>query len=111
MASAHVCQGACLGAHGSATGTSSTAVGTNAGGSALDAIRPTVGGSAMGDGQAGNLELNAVDGGGAHGWGGVVESIVARMGADALRVPRACRSFQRHRWRGHPSERRRLSHQ
>jgi len=77
MPSAHVLQGACLGAHGSATGSSSTAVSANAGGSAFDAIRPTIGGSAMGDRQAGDLELNAVDGCGCHGWSGVVESIVA----------------------------------
>ena len=64
MPSAHVLQGACLGAHGSATGSSSTAVSANAGGSTFDAIRPTIGGSAMGDRQAGDLELNAVDGGG-----------------------------------------------
>ena len=67
MPSAHVLQGACLGAHGSATGSSSTAVSANAGGSTFDAICPTIGGSAMGDGQAGNLELNAVDGCGGHG--------------------------------------------
>jgi len=39
-------------------------MGTNTGGTALDTIRPTVGGSTMGDRQAGDLELNAVDGGG-----------------------------------------------
>ena len=69
MASAHVAQGARLSGHGGATGTSGAAVGPNAGGSAFDAIRPAIGGSAMSDGQAGDLELNAVDGCGCHGCG------------------------------------------
>lgn len=40
-------------------------MGANAGAAALDTIRPTVGGGAMGNAQAGDLELNAVDGDGA----------------------------------------------
>ena len=67
MRSAHVAQGACLGGHAGATGTSSTAMSADPGAAAFDAIRPAIGGSAMGDGQAGNLELNAVDGCGGHG--------------------------------------------
>jgi len=61
MASANVCQGARLGALVNGAGTCPS---TNTGGTALDTIRPTVGSSAMGDGKAGDLELNAVDGGG-----------------------------------------------
>jgi len=41
-------------------------MGPNAGAAAPDPIRPTVGSDAMGNGQAGDLELNAVDGEGGH---------------------------------------------
>jgi len=38
----------------------------DSGAATLDAIRPTVGAGAMSNGQAGDLKLNAVDGGGGH---------------------------------------------
>ena len=41
-------------------------MGADAGAAAFDAIRPAIGGSAMSDGEAGDLELNAVDGCGGH---------------------------------------------
>lgn len=68
MRSAHVAQGAVLGAHAGAMRSRSAAMGADAGAAAFDAIRPAIGGSAMSDGEAGDLELNAVDGGG-HGCG------------------------------------------
>ena len=40
-------------------------MGANAGAAALDAIRPAIGGGTVGNGQAGDGELDAVDGGGA----------------------------------------------
>jgi hypothetical protein len=64
MASANVCKGRVGRGHTSPTGTSSTPMGTNTGRTSLDTVSPAVGGSTMGDGQAGDLELNAVDGGG-----------------------------------------------
>lgn len=68
--SPHVCQGRVGGGHPSATGTSGAAVGPNAGAAALDTIRPTVGGGAVSRAEAGDLELNAVDGEGVgHGVG------------------------------------------
>ncbi len=65
MASANVLQGACLGGLVNGAGTCTRA---DPAAAALDTVCPTVGGSAMGNGQAGDLELNAVDGGGGH-WG------------------------------------------
>jgi len=64
--STNVRQGAVGGAHTGGTATSGTTVGPNAGAAAPDPIRPTVGGDAMSNGQAGDLELNAVDGEGGH---------------------------------------------
>ena len=66
MASAHVAQGARLSGHRGATGTSSAAVSADPGAAALDTVCPTVALSTVSDGQAGDLELNAVDGGGGH---------------------------------------------
>lgn len=65
--SLHVAQGAGGGTHASAPAASSTSVSPNAGAASLDTIRPTEGSSAMGNGQAGDGELNAVDGDG-HGF-------------------------------------------
>jgi len=64
--STNVRQGAVGGAHTGGTAASGTTMGPNAGAAALDPIRPTVGGDAMGNGQAGDLELNAVDGESGH---------------------------------------------
>jgi len=63
MASAHVLQGGCLGALVNGAGTCTRA---DPAAAALDTVCPTVGGSAVGNGQAGDLELNAVDGCGGH---------------------------------------------
>ena len=63
MASAHVAQGGCLGALVHRTGTSTRA---DPAAASLDTGCPTVGSGTVSDGQAGDLELNAVDGGG-HG--------------------------------------------
>ena len=76
MASAHVCQGACLGALVHGAGTCPSA---NAGGSAFDAGSPAVRFAAVGNGQAGNLELNAVDSCGVH-WIGALGGIVQDLG-------------------------------
>ena len=67
--STNVRQGAVGGAHTGGTAASGTTMGPNAGAAAPDPIRPTVGGNAMRHGQAGDLELNAVDGEGGHGVG------------------------------------------
>ena len=48
---------------------------------ALDTISPTEGGGTVRNGQAGDLELNAVDGGGGHNEVVVNDGSVARMGA------------------------------
>jgi len=56
-------------------------MGPNAGAAASDPIRPTVGGDAMCHGQAGDLELNAVDGEGGHEVGLVAVCIVQGQGA------------------------------
>jgi len=56
-------------------------MGPNAGAAAPDPIRPTVRGDAMGNGQAGDLELNAVDGEGGHRVGLVAVCIVQGRGA------------------------------
>ena len=42
-------------------GTSGAAMGPNAGAASLDTIRPAEGGRSMGNAQAGDLKLNAVD--------------------------------------------------
>lgn len=69
MASAHVAQGARLGGHGGAPAACSTTMGANAGRSSLDPIGPAVCLRTMSNGQALDLELNAVDGGGGHAVG------------------------------------------
>jgi hypothetical protein len=43
-----------------------TAVSADPAAAPLDTIRPTIGGSTVGNPQAGDLEFNAVDGEGAH---------------------------------------------
>lgn len=53
-------------------GASSAAMSADPAAAAFDPIRPTVSGAAMGRAEAGDLELNAVDGeSGGHGEGGV----------------------------------------
>ena len=64
--SLHVAQGAGGGAHAGGAAACCSAMGANAGAAALDAICPTEGGGAMSNGQAGDRELGAVDGGGGH---------------------------------------------
>ena len=64
----NVAQGACLRGHRGAPAACSAAMGADPAAAALDTIRPAVGLRTMGNGQAGDLELNAVDGGG-HGCG------------------------------------------
>ena len=54
-------------------------MGANAGGSSLDPIGPAVCLRTMSNGQALDLELNAVDGGGGHAVG-LFETIVAPQG-------------------------------
>ena len=68
-ASTHVAQCAGGGGHTGAPAASSTAMSADPAAAALDAIRPTERGRSMSNGQAGDLKLNAVDGGGGHGVG------------------------------------------
>lgn len=63
--SPHVGQGAVRGTHAGAAAACRSAMGANAGAAALDAIRPAIGGGTVGNGQAGDGELDAVNGGGA----------------------------------------------
>ena len=63
MASANVLQGACLGGLVNGAGTCTRA---DPAAAALDTVCPTVALSTVSNGQAGDLELNAVDGGGGH---------------------------------------------
>ena len=64
--SLHVAQGAVGGAHAGGAAACCSAVSANAGAAALDLVCPAVGTGAMGNGQAGDGELDAVDGGGGH---------------------------------------------
>ena len=64
MGSAHITQCRRRGALINGAGTCTSA---NAGGSSFDTVCPTISGSTMGNGQAGDLELDAVDGCGCHG--------------------------------------------
>jgi hypothetical protein len=50
--------------HGALINAARPCAGTNAGAASLDAVSPTECRRTMSDGQAGDLELNAVDGGG-----------------------------------------------
>jgi len=64
--SLHVAQGAGGGAHPGGAAACCSTVGANAGAAALDAICPAEGSGTVGNGQAGDAELGAVDGGGGH---------------------------------------------
>lgn len=65
--SLHVAQGAVGGAHAGGAAACCSAVSANAGAAAFDLIRPAVGTGAVRHGQAGDGELDAVDGGAGHG--------------------------------------------
>ena len=64
--SLHVAQGAGGGAHAGAAAACCSAMGANAGAAALDAICPAEGSGTVCHGQAGDGELDAVDGGAGH---------------------------------------------
>ena len=64
--SPHVAQGAVRRAHAGGAAACCSAMGANAGAAALDLIRPAVGTGAVCYGQAGDGELDAVDGGAGH---------------------------------------------
>jgi len=70
--STNVRQCAIRGAHAGAMRSCSAAMSADPAAAAFDPIRPTVSGTAMSGPQAGDRELNAVDGeSGGHGGGGV----------------------------------------
>ena len=62
--SPHVAQGAVRRAHAGGAAACCSAMGANAGAAALDLIRPAVGAGTVRHGQAGDGELDSVDGGG-----------------------------------------------
>ena len=64
--SPHVAQGAVRRAHAGGAAACCSAVSANAGAAAFDLIRPAVGTGAVRHGQAGDGELDAVDGGAGH---------------------------------------------
>lgn len=64
--SPHVAKGAVSGAHAGAAAASGAAMSPNAGAPSLDAISPAEGGCTVRNGQAGDGELNAIDGSGGH---------------------------------------------
>ena len=64
--SPHVAQGAVRGTHAGGAAACCSAVSANASAAAFDPICPTEGSGTVGNGQAGDLKLDAVDGGAGH---------------------------------------------